>query len=143
MIGGVQREILVSLDPDRHRGLRADAPSTSAGACYGTNVTVTGGRAEIGGQDEAIRTLASARTLEELAGTMVTLPAGGQLRLEDLGRVTDTVADRRTFARLNGEPVVAIGIKRAQGASDVVVAKAIAPARRADPRREPGLRASA
>ena len=32
---------------------------------------------------------------------------------------------RRTFARLNGEPVVALGIKRSKGASDVVVAAAV------------------
>jgi multidrug efflux pump subunit AcrB len=39
--------------------------------------------------------------------------------------VTDTIADRRTFARVNGEPVVALGIKRSKGASDVVVAAAV------------------
>ncbi|MDP4023311.1 efflux RND transporter permease subunit [Methylobacterium sp. NEAU 140] len=124
VIGGVDREILVSLDPDRLQAFGLTAVDVSR-RLYGTNVTVTGGRAEIGGRDQAIRTLASARTLDDLAGTMVTLNTGGQVRLEDLGRVTDTVADRRTFARLNGEPVTAIGIKRAQGASDVVVAKAV------------------
>src|SRR5690606_11946314 len=75
--------------------------------------------------DQAIRTLAGARTLGELAGTMIALPAGGEVRLDDLGTVTDTIADRRTFARFNGEPVVALGVKRAKGASDVVVAEAI------------------
>ena len=124
VIGGAAREILVSLDPDRLQAFGLSAVDVSR-RLYGTNITVTGGRAEIGGRDQAIRTLASAKTLEDLAGTMITLPTGGQVRLEDLGRVTDTVADRRTFARLNGEPVVAIGIKRAQGASDVVVAKAV------------------
>src|SRR6202000_1526256 len=39
--------------------------------------------------------------------------------------VTDTIADRRTFARYSGEPVVALGIKRSKGASDVVVAAAV------------------
>ena len=124
VIGGVDREILVSLDPDRLQAFGLTAVDVSR-RLYGTNVTVTGGRAEIGGRDQAIRTLASAKTLDDLAGTMVTLNTGGQVRLEDLGRVTDTVADRRTFARLNGEPVVAVGVKRAQGASDVVVAKAV------------------
>ena len=46
------------------------------------------------------------------------------LPVDDLGIVTDTIADRRTFARFNGEPVVAFGVKRAKGASDVVVAAA-------------------
>ena len=124
VIGGVTREILVSLDPDRLQAFGLSAVDVSR-RLYGTNVTVTGGRAEIGGRDQAIRTLASAKTLDDLAGIMLTLPTGGQVRLADLGQVADTVADRRTFARLNGEPVVAVGVKRAQGASDVVVAKAV------------------
>ena len=86
---------------------------------------MAGGRAEIGGRDEAIRTLGGARSLNELAQTMITLPMGGEVRLQDLGVVTDTIADRRTFARFDGEPVVAFGIKRSNGASDTVVAKAV------------------
>src|SRR6202165_3298912 len=91
----------------------------------GTNVDLAGGRAEIGKNDQAIRTLAGAKTLNELAGTMIPLFSGGEVRLDDLGTVTDTIADRRTFARFNGEPVVALGIKRSKGASDVVVAAAV------------------
>src|SRR5437660_1553181 len=83
------------------------------------------GRAESGKNDQAIRTLAGAKTLNELAGTMIPLFGGGEVRLDDLGTVTDTIADRRTFARFNGEPVVALGIKRSKGASDVVVAAAV------------------
>jgi multidrug efflux pump subunit AcrB len=56
---------------------------------------------------------------------MIPLFSGGEVRLDDLGTVTDTIADRRTFARFNGEPVVALGIKRSKGASDVVVAAAV------------------
>src|SRR5260370_16814060 len=56
---------------------------------------------------------------------MIPLFGGGEVRLDDLGTVTDTIADRRTFARFNGEPVVALGIKRSKGASDVVVAAAV------------------
>ncbi len=123
-IGGVQREILVSLDPDRLQASGLTAVDVSQ-RLRGTNEDVAGGRAEIGGRDQAIRTLAGAKTLNQLAGTMITLPKGGEIRLDDLGIVTDTIADRRTFARFNGEPVVAFGIKRSAGASDVVVAKAV------------------
>lgn len=123
-IGGVEREILVSLDPDRLQAAGLTAVDVSQ-RLRGTNVDLAGGRAEIGKNDQAIRTLAGAKTLNELAGTMISLPAGGEVRLEDLGTVTDTIADRRTFARFNGEPVVALGIKRSKGASDVVVAAAV------------------
>ena len=123
-IGGVEREILVSLDPDRLQAAGLTAVDVSR-RLRGTNVDLAGGRAEIGKNDQAIRTLAGAKTLNDLAGTMISLPAGGELRLDDLGTVTDTIADRRTFARFNGEPVVALGIKRSKGASDVVVAAAV------------------
>src|SRR5438128_2083546 len=123
-IGGVEREILVSLDPDRLQAAGLTAVNVSQ-TLRGTNVDVAGGRAEIGKNDQAIRTLAGAKTLSELAGTMIPLFSGGEVRLDDLGTVTDTIADRRTFARFNGEPVVALGIKRSKGASDVVVAAAV------------------
>src|SRR6201992_1849767 len=120
-IGGGERGILVPLDPDRLQAAGLTAVDVSR-RLRGTNVDLAGGRAEIGKNDQAIRTLAGAKTLNELAGTMISLPAGGEVRLDDLGTVTDTIADRRTFARFNGEPVVALGIKRSKGASDVVVA---------------------
>jgi hydrophobe/amphiphile efflux-1 (HAE1) family protein len=123
-IGGVEREILVSLDPDRLQAAGLTAVDVSQ-RLRGTIEDVAGGRAEIGGRDQAIRTLAGAKTLNELAGTMISLPMGGEVRLDDLGIVTDTIASRSTFARFNGEPVVAFGIKRSNGASDVVVARAV------------------
>ncbi|MFL6810164.1 MAG: efflux RND transporter permease subunit, partial [Bradyrhizobium canariense] len=123
-IGGVEREILVSLDPDRLQSMGLTAVNVSQ-SLRGTNVDLAGGRAEIGKNDQAIRTLAGAKTLNELAGTMIPLFGGGEMRLDDLGTVTDTIADRSTFARFNGEPVVALGIKRSKGASDVKVADAV------------------
>ncbi|WP_245524168.1 efflux RND transporter permease subunit [Methylobacterium nonmethylotrophicum] len=123
-IGGVEREILVSLDPDRLQAYGLTAVDVSR-RLRGINVDVAGGRTQLGGQDYAIRALAGARSLEELKGVMIPLSTGGQIRLQDLGVITDTVADRRTFASLDTKPVVAFGIKRAKGASDVVVAKAV------------------
>src|SRR6476620_2767266 len=113
-IGGVEREILVSLDPDRLQAAGLTAVNVSQ-SLRGTNVDLAGGRAEIGKNDQAIRTLAGAKSLNDLAGTMIPLPGGGEIRLDDLGTVT----------RLNGDPVVALGIKRSKGASDVVVASAV------------------
>ncbi len=123
-IGGVDREILVSLDADRLQAVGLTAANVSK-MLRGTNVDLAGGRAEIGGRDQAIRTLAGAKTLNELSNLMIGLPLGGEVRLQDLGVVTDTVAAPRTFARLNGEPTVAFGIWRSKGQSDVVVAEAV------------------
>ncbi len=124
-IGGAEREILVSLDPTRLRSVGL-TPSDVSRALRAINADVAGGRAEIGGNDQAIRTLAGAKTVASLAATQITLPGGGEVRLDDLGEVTDTVAEPRTFARLDGKPVVGFGILRSKGASEVAVAKAVA-----------------
>jgi multidrug efflux pump subunit AcrB len=120
-VGGVDREILVSLDPARLAAFGLTAGDVSR-RLRGTNLDLTGGRAELGGQDQSIRTIAGARTLDELAGTMIALGRGGEVRLDNLGIVTDTIAEPRTFARLDGEPIVAFSIQRSKGASDVAVA---------------------
>lgn len=58
--------------------------------------------------------LHSPRKIDALAATMISLPRGGDVRLDDLGLVTDTIAERKTFTRFNGKPVVAISVKRAR-----------------------------
>jgi hydrophobe/amphiphile efflux-1 (HAE1) family protein len=124
-IGNVQREIRVGLDPLRLQAVGL-TPLDVSRQLKGTNVDLAGGRAEIGGRDQAIRTLAGAKTLASLAATKIGLPTGGEVRLDDLGLVTDTVAEPRTFARFDGKPVVGFSIFRAKGASDVAVAEAVA-----------------
>ncbi|HEX6611426.1 MAG TPA: efflux RND transporter permease subunit, partial [Hyphomicrobiaceae bacterium] len=64
---------------------------------------------------------AGKQTVEDLAGTMIALPKGRKVRLDELGTVTDSIAEQRTFATLDGNPVVAFAISRAKGASDTVV----------------------
>lgn len=123
-IGGADREILVSLDPDRLQAVGLTAAGISE-QLLKNNVDVAGGRAEIGGRDQSIRTIAGAPTIEALAGTTFSLLAGGEVRLDDLGVVTDTVVEPRTFARLDGNPVVAFAVYRAKGASDVRVSEAV------------------
>jgi hydrophobe/amphiphile efflux-1 (HAE1) family protein len=124
-LGNVEREIRVGLDPVRVQAVGL-TPLDVSRQLRGSNVDVAGGRAEIGGRDQAIRTLAGAKTLGNLAATKIGLPTGGDVRLDDLGLVTDTVAEPRTFARFDGKPVVGFSIFRAKGASDVTVAKAVA-----------------
>jgi multidrug efflux pump subunit AcrB len=124
-IGSAEREIRVGLDPIRLQGVGL-TPLDVSRQLRGSNADLAGGRAEIGRRDQAIRTLAGAKTLADLAATRIALMTGGEVRLDDLGLVTDTIAEPRTFARFNGAPVVGFSITRAKGASDVTVADAVA-----------------
>ncbi len=119
-IGGVEREIRIALDPDRLQAYGVTAGDVNR-QLRATNVDLAGGRGEIAGREQAIRTLAGKQTLAELAATAIVLPKGRKVRLDQIGTVTDSFAERRTFATLNKEPVVAFAISRSKGASDTVV----------------------
>ncbi len=118
--GGLVREIRVSLDPDRLMALGITAAEVSR-QLRATNLDVSGGRGEVGTQEQSIRTLAGATTVDDLADTRIVLSNGRYVRLKDLGSVFDGAEEARTFARLDGRPVVAFGVYRAKGFSDVTV----------------------
>jgi hydrophobe/amphiphile efflux-1 (HAE1) family protein len=119
-IGGVDREIKVQLDPDRMLSLGITAGEVSR-QLRATNVDIGGGRGEVAGQEQSIRTLAGARTVQEIGETTIALPGARRIRLSDIATVTDGAAEQRRFARLDGRSVVAFGIVRAKGASDATV----------------------
>ncbi|SHL67106.1 hydrophobic/amphiphilic exporter-1, HAE1 family [Bradyrhizobium lablabi] len=123
--GGVDREIRVSLLLDRLMALGITAPDVNE-QLRATNVDLAGGRGEVGSQEQTIRMLAGAATVEELANRTIVLPGGRKTRLKEIATVTDGGAEARSFASLNGQPVVAFSIYRAKGFSDVTVAEAVA-----------------
>ena len=122
--GGVDREIRVALDPDKLLALGVTAATVSE-QVRAFNVDLGGGRGEVGGQEQAIRTLAGAKSVADLAALPISLPGGRKVRLDELGMVIDGAAEQRTFARLFDAPIVAFGVTRAKGASDVTVDRRI------------------
>lgn len=124
-VGGVTREIHVSLDPDRLLAYGITAGDVNH-QLRATNVDLAGGRGEIGGREQAIRTLAGKETVEGLAATKVSLPGNRDVRLDQLGTVTDTFEEPRTFALVDGRPAVAFQISRSKGSSDTVVEREVA-----------------
>ncbi|ACB27060.1 MULTISPECIES: efflux RND transporter permease subunit [Methylobacterium] len=135
-LGGVAREIRVTLKPDRLLALGITAADVNRQLRL-TSADMAGGRAEVGGQEQSIRALAASASLETLAKTSIVVPGNRKVRLDELATLSDTAEEPRTFARFNGEPVVAFAISRANGASDadvsVGVAKKIAALHAANP----------
>jgi hydrophobe/amphiphile efflux-1 (HAE1) family protein len=123
--GGVVREIEVLLDPDRLLALGITASAVNA-QVRATNVDLGGGRGQVGGQEQTIRTLAGAREVERLAETRIVLPGGRDVRLKDIARIVDGYNEPRSFADLDGRPVVTFAVFRAKGASEVTVADGVA-----------------
>ena len=119
--GGVNREIRIKLDPARLEAAGVTAAAVSQ-QLRASNVNLPGGRGEIGGEEQAIRTVGSAQSLEALRETLI--PVGTRtVRLGNLGEVVDEWSEQRGRARFNGQEVVGFGIVRSIGSSEVDVYK--------------------
>jgi HAE1 family hydrophobic/amphiphilic exporter-1 len=118
-IGGVDREINVTLDPVRMAALGLTAPQVN-NALRNSFRNYGGGRAEIGGAESTVRVLSETLTVAELRN--MTIPIGGSyVRLTDVADVGDGSGEERGFARLDGRPVVGFNIIKVDDASEVQV----------------------
>jgi multidrug efflux pump subunit AcrB len=89
------------------------------------NLDSPGGRAQVGGGEQAIRVLGGAHTALQLANTQIMLPGGRFARLSDIANVRDSVGERRSISRLNGRQATTFGVYKAKGFSDVTVLNAV------------------
>jgi len=118
-IGGAEREINVVLDAARMAALDVTAPQVNAAlAAFGSDDP--GGRANVGGLEQTIRVIGSARTVAAIRN--LTIPVQGRyVRLSDIAEVGDGQSEVRGFARLDGRPVTAVQVSKTKDASDVSV----------------------
>lgn len=123
-IGGVDREIRVDLDPSRLQALGITATQVND-QIRAFNVNLPGGRSEIGGSEQSIRTLGSAPNVEDLENYQIVLPNGGFVPLSSLGEVRNGFAEPRQAALLNGKPVVAFQVLRSTGSTLVTVEEGV------------------
>jgi multidrug efflux pump subunit AcrB len=126
-IGGVTREVQITLDPLKMASLNVSALTVSRQLKRVQNET-PGGRGDVGGIEQSVRTIATLKSAEELALLELPLPDGRKIRLDQVATISDTIAERRSMALYNGKPIVAFEITRTKGASELVVGAAVAQA---------------
>ncbi len=123
-IGGVDREIRVNLDPLRLQSLGITATQVND-QIRAFNVNLPGGRGELGGSEQSIRTLGSAPNVDVLKTYEIVLPNGSSVPLSSLGEVTNGFAEVRESSLLNGKPVVAYQVLRSTGSTLVTVEEGV------------------
>jgi len=118
--GGVDREILVILNPQRMQALGVTASQVNA-ALRALNTNAAGGQAEIAGSRQSVRVLGNAASAYDLSQAQISLGDGRTVKLSDIARVSDGYGEISSRAKINGRQVVTFGITRARGESDVSV----------------------
>jgi hydrophobe/amphiphile efflux-1 (HAE1) family protein len=123
-VGGVTREVRVELDPSKLLSLNATASDVSR-QLRSIQQEASGGRADVGGAEQSVRTIATVQSAEQLGQLQISLLDGRRVRLADIATVADTVAEQRSAALLNGKPVVGFEIVRSRGAGEIEVADGV------------------
>ncbi|OEZ87907.1 swarming motility protein SwrC [Janthinobacterium sp. HH106] len=121
-VGGVYREIQVELDEARMAALKVSALDVSRQLRL-VQREAPGGRGDVSGAEQSVRTIATVKTADELSRVEVPLPDGRHVRLDQVATVRDTIAEPRALAEQDGKTVVAFEVFRTKGASEVAVAK--------------------
>jgi len=121
--GGDVREILVEVDKGRLNayGLPISAITQVLRA---ENLNVPSGTVEEGRREYAIRAIGEFTTPEQVSEVRLPTPLG-TIRLGDLARVQDTVAERKAWTRLDRKDSVTITVQRASEANTVAVVDGI------------------
>ncbi|WP_326539023.1 efflux RND transporter permease subunit [Pseudorhodoferax sp.] len=119
-VGGATREVRVAVDPAKLLALNATVADLSR-QLRQVQQEASGGRTDVGGLEQSVRTIATVQSAAELARLELTLGDGRRVRLDQVATVTDTVAEQRSAALLDGKPVVAFEVVRALGAGEIDV----------------------
>ena len=126
-VGGATREVRVELDPAKLLALNASAADISR-QLRNVQQEAAGGRMDVGGIEQSVRTIATVQSAAELARLEIALPndpAGRRIRLDQVATVTDTVAEQRSAALIDGRPAVGFEIVRSRGAGETEVAQGV------------------
>lgn len=123
-IGGVSREVRIELDPARMSALRVTAIDVSR-RLRQVQQEAPGGRGDVSGAEQSVRTIATVKTAAELALMEIPLDDGRRVRLDQIAMVRDTVAEPRAIATEDGQIVVGFEVARTKGFGELMVAEGV------------------
>lgn len=119
-VGGVNRQILVEIDPAKLQGLNATVAEISQQLKL-SQMESAGGRSKLGDSEQPVRTIATVGSVEEIGNIEVNLTDGRKITLNQIAKVSDSFAEPRSAALLDGKPVVGFEVSRSRGASEIEV----------------------
>jgi len=123
-LGGVDREVRVDLIPDRLFAFGVTAADISS-QLRRVHTNRAGGRSTLAGGEQAIRTVSTVEDVAALRSLPILLNDGRRVRLDEIANIEDRFAEPRQIALLDGQPVVAFQVARAQRTNAVQVAEDI------------------
>ncbi len=116
VVGTREREVRVAVDADRLEAYGLPL-GLVVGSLASRNLNVPAGTIELGDSEYIVRTLGEFESIEEIENHVITSDGfGRQIRIGDVAAVRDTLEERLTLSRLDGERSVTLwATKERQG----------------------------
>ena len=122
--GGLEREILVSLNSEKIRSNRITLDQVVM-SLRSENINLPAGTVRDGNIDLLVRTLGRFESIEDINNVVITNAQGRQIYLRDIAQITDTFKEQESINYINGLPSVSFSIQKESGANTVIVANRV------------------
>jgi HAE1 family hydrophobic/amphiphilic exporter-1 len=120
VVGARPRQINVVVDNERlaAQGLTA---AHVVGALQSQNIQIPGGKVEQGARDLTLRTYGRVGSPAEFGDIPITSVAGTPVRIRDVARIEDSMADVESAASVSGKSAVVMIIRKQSGQNSIAV----------------------
>ena len=122
--GGLDREILVSIDSDKLRSNQLSFNQVTA-ALAGENVNLPAGTLKEGTINFLIRTLGRFEKVQDIEDILISNIRGKKIYLGDIAKIEDTFEERSSITFVNGKPGIMVSLQKESGKNTVTVAKRV------------------
>lgn len=123
LLGGKEREILVSIDQTRLNSYNIGFDAVK-NALMMENMNLSGGNVYRGSNKLLVRVTGKFNSIDEIRDILVATP-GGLVPLDNIARVEDTFKEMDTISRLNGKSSITLTIQKQTDANTVTVSRLV------------------
>lgn len=120
--GGYEQEIAVYTDASRLKGYNLTI--SSIGQQLGAdNIAIPGGDLDNGSQTLAVRTDGEYSSIDDVKNALISLPAGGTVRLSQIADVSMQPKDQDAISKVDGEECIILSVNKQSGSNTAQIAE--------------------
>ena len=120
--GGYEQEIAVHTDASRLKGYNLTI--SSIGQQLGAdNIAIPGGELDNGSQTLAVRTDGEYSSIDDVKNALISLPAGGTVRLSQIADVSMQPKDQDAISKVDGEECIILSVNKQSGSNTAQIAE--------------------
>ena len=120
--GGVEREVRITIDPQKMAGYGLSTTSISQ-SLSAENMNLPSGSLLQGTTDVQVRTMGEFESIEDIEQLPITTPSGALIHLEDVARVEEVEVDRTAFSIIDGNYGILLSVNKQSTANLVDVSE--------------------